>query len=63
MNNTVKNINDKQDKQLLAAISSRLAAEELHKQGDFMLKTQLEQLLCPKDKTCSDDSYCASLRK
>lgn len=62
MNNTVKNINDKQDKQLLDAMASRLAAEELHKQGDFLLKVQLEQLLCPKDKTCSDDNYCASLR-
>lgn len=62
MNNTVKNINDKQDKQLLDAMACRLAAEEIRKRSDLMLKAQLEQLLCPKDKTCSDDNYCASLR-
>ncbi len=30
------------------AIAAKLAAEELRKRSDLMLKAQIEQLLCPK---------------
>lgn len=45
MKNTVKNINDKQDKQLNNAIASRLTIENHKKFTELLLKKEVEKAI------------------
>ena len=45
MKNTVKNINDKQDKQLNNAIASRLTIENHKKYTELLLKKEVQKAI------------------
>ncbi|MBQ3139486.1 MAG: hypothetical protein IJB68_08270 [Ruminococcus sp.] len=49
MKNTVKNINDKQDKQMNDAIASKIAVENHKKYTELLLKKEVEKAIRGED--------------